>query len=279
MKKSTLLLSAVVASAGALGVVEAQASGVEAGGTIVGLFSDPILQGFVTNDPVLGSSTYFNNTSTAFQEIANSTNPALTGSGYQQDGSVLLWGNNSGESGLIFFGAAVTDTPSQPFTFGSIIYYNGTSALNSLIFGATLSLYETFDGVNLLPLGSEQVIITTTSNITGTLAGDADYVNICGNGSNICNKSIESYEESEGGTGVNVLLTGQIVGDPQMIYDNVVLAPDGQQPGAGPWGNVGSQAAAGIIPEPSTWAMMLMGFTGLGFLGYRQAAKARAARA
>ncbi|HWY84596.1 MAG TPA: PEP-CTERM sorting domain-containing protein [Roseiarcus sp.] len=30
-------------------------------------------------------------------------------------------------------------------------------------------------------------------------------------------------------------------------------------------------------PEPSTWAMMLLGFAGLGFLGYRQTAKARAA--
>jgi hypothetical protein len=25
-----------------------------------------------------------------------------------------------------------------------------------------------------------------------------------------------------------------------------------------------------IVPEPSTWAMMLLGFAGLGFLGYRQ---------
>jgi hypothetical protein len=32
----------------------------------------------------------------------------------------------------------------------------------------------------------------------------------------------------------------------------------------------------GPIPEPSTWAMMLLGFAGLGFLGYRRA-KARAA--
>jgi hypothetical protein len=29
--------------------------------------------------------------------------------------------------------------------------------------------------------------------------------------------------------------------------------------------------------EPSTWAMMLLGFAGLGFLGYRQTAKARLA--
>ena len=31
------------------------------------------------------------------------------------------------------------------------------------------------------------------------------------------------------------------------------------------------------IPEPSTWAMMLLGFAGLGFLGYRRTAKARGA--
>jgi hypothetical protein len=30
-------------------------------------------------------------------------------------------------------------------------------------------------------------------------------------------------------------------------------------------------------PEPATWAMMLLGFAGLGFLGYRQTAKARLA--
>jgi hypothetical protein len=32
---------------------------------------------------------------------------------------------------------------------------------------------------------------------------------------------------------------------------------------------VGFIAAAPILPEPSTWAMMLVGFAGLGFAGYR----------
>jgi hypothetical protein len=35
--------------------------------------------------------------------------------------------------------------------------------------------------------------------------------------------------------------------------------------------------SVGGVPEPSTWAMMLAGFAGLGFLGYRQTAKARLA--
>jgi hypothetical protein len=32
-----------------------------------------------------------------------------------------------------------------------------------------------------------------------------------------------------------------------------------------------------VVPEPSTWAMMLVGFAGLGFLGYRRTVKARVA--
>ena len=32
-----------------------------------------------------------------------------------------------------------------------------------------------------------------------------------------------------------------------------------------------SGGSAGVIPEPSTWAMMLIGFAGLGFVGYRRA--------
>lgn len=35
----------------------------------------------------------------------------------------------------------------------------------------------------------------------------------------------------------------------------------------------------GAVPEPSTWAMLLLGFAGLGFAGYRRAAQARRASA
>ena len=35
--------------------------------------------------------------------------------------------------------------------------------------------------------------------------------------------------------------------------------------------------ATGGVPEPSTWAMLLAGFAGLGFIGYRQTVKARVA--
>jgi hypothetical protein len=35
----------------------------------------------------------------------------------------------------------------------------------------------------------------------------------------------------------------------------------------------GLAVAAGTVPEPSTWAMLLIGFAGLGFAGYRGARK------
>ena len=35
----------------------------------------------------------------------------------------------------------------------------------------------------------------------------------------------------------------------------------------------------GSVPEPSTWAMMMLGFAGLGFAGYRKAKVARTALA
>ena len=36
-------------------------------------------------------------------------------------------------------------------------------------------------------------------------------------------------------------------------------------------------AALGGVPEPSTWAMMLIGFAGLGFAGYVKTRRARGA--
>jgi hypothetical protein len=43
--------------------------------------------------------------------------------------------------------------------------------------------------------------------------------------------------------------------------------------------NAAFSLSGSVIPEPSTWAMMLLGFAGLGFAGYRQARKARPASA
>jgi hypothetical protein len=48
--------------------------------------------------------------------------------------------------------------------------------------------------------------------------------------------------------------------------------------GAGAF-NAAFSLSGSVVPEPSTWAMMLLGFVGLGFAGYRQARKAGPASA
>jgi hypothetical protein len=53
------------------------------------------------------------------------------------------------------------------------------------------------------------------------------------------------------------------------------LAPDWERIGTdvtheGPF-NAAFSLTGTVVPEPSTWAMMLLGFAGLGFAGFRRA--------
>jgi hypothetical protein len=273
----------VCGAALALGTPQAQANGLTPGGTILGIFSNVVTNGFVIHDPTISSPpAYFDNAGTAAYSIVNSTNPTLGGTPpLQSTGSKLQWGVGGGVdpsqsfSELIFFGGQVPANVTQPFQAGVLTLLNGTSDLNSIIFAADLSLYDNFVGTSSY-LGTDHIIITTTSNLNvpGAQSLDTDFINICGNGSTICNTSIEAYEDSQGGTGVTFDLTAQIVGDPQLEFTAVALAPDQPNlldPGSPPGltGLIGAQAAGGVIPEPSTWAMMILGFIGMGFVSYR----------
>ena len=89
-----------------------------------------------------------------------------------------------------------------------------------------------------------------------------------------------------------ITLTGQPGSPFQTIVENwnnvatVEIAPAPGFPDN--WGSntiemdnviLGLPAAVGSVPEPSTWAMMLLGFAGLGFAGYRRVAAKAAIRA
>lgn len=63
-------------------------------------------------------------------------------------------------------------------------------------------------------------------------------------------------------------------------YSGKTFATLGVTPGAykWTWGTGPDQnftLVATIVPEPATWAMMLLGFTGLGFMGYSENARRR----
>jgi hypothetical protein len=245
----------------------AMADGVQ-GSTIIGVFGGITTNGFVLNDPSLGQTTYFNNTA-ASSSIVNSVNPATTGTPpIQSTGSALIWGDNNGGAGqpstLDFFGATIPSDINQNFLLGRLTFGNGTSSLTSLIFGATISFYA--GSVSLQNfLGTDTISITTTSNLLQSTAQDSDYINICGNQSNICGSSIQAVESSQGGNGLTVDLYGTIVGDPQLFINLVTLAP-GQSETTN--GFIGDSVPP--VPEPSTWAMMILGFAGVGFMAYRR---------
>jgi hypothetical protein len=81
--------------------------------------------------------------------------------------------------------------------------------------------------------------------------------------------------------------TGPFVGDLQSwTRDNISpnnLEPDWLRIGTdivgGTTFNAAFSLSGSVVPEPSTWAMMLLGFAGLGFATYRRASKSRPASA
>jgi hypothetical protein len=70
-------------------------------------------------------------------------------------------------------------------------------------------------------------------------------------------------------------VSGGLTFDPTAIEVNVA----GDEPAVGDKLILDVTTRTTVIPEPSTWALMLLGFAGLGFVGYRQKlGQAKAAR-
>ncbi len=229
------------------------------GDQIVAEFSNVVVAGNVANDPGIGNLTYMDNTGTAVYNISNNvfTNNELT------------WGSTPGGSTLIFFGTgeSVPVDQSDPFLVGSLLFVNGESALNTLIFGTTLTFYDQSgtDPSDLTEIESFDVVITTTSNqyagvanpTTDQLQTDADYVNICGSFSgSLCGESLEAYEFAEdNGAYIDVSLYGTISGDPQLGLTSASLV-------TGSAGIIGSEAPLAAVPEPSSVLLLLTALLG-----------------
>ncbi len=126
----------------------------------------------------------------------------------------------------------------------------------SEIFGATLVLYAVDPTLGNIPIGSVDFEFTATVN-DGTAAQNADYLNVEGIST--------SFNVLEGDS-ASASLYG-IIDDFEPAYFQL----DPGQTG----GFIGdSLPSPSSVPEPSTWAMMLIGFGGLGFLAYRRQQRA-----
>ncbi len=220
MRRSTFF-SLIVASA-AIWLPDSASAFVLLSGTTTGTFDNFVLSGNVINTN--SSLGFYDNTATNFS----------FGSGT----SAMGWGTNPGTSTLTFTGKPFAVGLGQTFDIGTLTYFNGTSDLTSLIFGATLTLGA---GAGVDPLAASFQIITTV-NTGYSPARDADYI--------LFDALPSTYLGSFEGATVNFELYGRIVDDPMMTFDFALLP--GDQPGV----------IAPGIPELSSWAMMLIGFGG-----------------
>ena len=245
---STLAISALVAGAGLAFATPAQAGfAVDPYvGTISGVWSAPVLSGTLL-DGATGTPSFVDNTSTADCSVGCPSN------GHPAPGAnTLNWGVGGAainHSTLTFAGSSFSALPDQDFLLGTITYTNGTSNLNSLIFGATLTLSValTSPGGKTVDSLIDALGVVTTNN-TGTLAQNADFVDF--------NPGLPiTFNVLEGATAIADVF-GHIHGDPMIILTTITLDP-ASPPGAGFIGN-------GLpVPEPISLALLGTGLAGI----------------
>lgn len=229
-------------------------------GRIVPHFTSPSLRGYVA-----GSGGY-DNVHSARYSIFGSDSVAS-----------IQWGSGGFSQANFFANQNVSTPGNTTFTFGTLTFFNGTSSLESLIFGATLVL-------EFIPTGSTQVVDTlylglgigTTLNGRGARE-DSDYISISG-----LDRSAFVAE----GLGATFILSGHIsengapnsislfsVDNPDLVPTDIELDPDSitrldpndptqletlNFPGSGIGRLVGFTGAT-PIPEPSTLALLAIG--------------------
>jgi hypothetical protein len=218
-------------------------------GKVIGLWADPLLAGNLLR--TTGQTEFFDNTATAQYHINNSPDGSF--------GSALTWGIR-GVGGpqpfsvLNFFGATLTGVPANsPVSLGRITFLNGTSDLNSLIFGAKLILSIKND-LSVDPLAANVTIVTTEN--TGFDANfDADYFYF----DVLFPKTFNVYE----GTNATIDVFGQFVGDPQIQLTNILLIP-------GETGGFIGNGTPQPIPEPATLVVTMAGLAAVAITARRR---------
>ena len=249
-----LAASVLLASAGS------HAGSVSYSGSIQGQWTSPVLGGSLI-DGATGAVTVRDNTMTASCNLSPCPRvpPNFTSGGAS---STVAWGQGGAAlqtSTIVFTGDSFANVaPGALFQLGTLTYANGTSDLDSLIFGATLTLTAVRnDGGPAVDPFVVLVGLTTTNN-TGTAAQNADFVDF-GNG--LGTTQPVTFNVYEGAT-ATAILSGRIVGDPMLFATQIGIAP-----GSSDAGFIGPLA----VPEPSSGLLCLTSLVLLARLRARRA--------
>ncbi|MSR60430.1 MAG: PEP-CTERM sorting domain-containing protein [Planctomycetaceae bacterium] len=132
--------------------------------------------------------------------------------------ATINWGTNAGAPGsstLNFFpNQSVAVSDNVEFEFGTVTFYNGTSTLESLIFGVDLVL-------DFVPNGGGPSVDTLTIHVGigttfngGDASANADFISIPG-----ISYGFFAFED----LGATAIVRGTIVGDPQFSPDSFTV--------------------------------------------------------
>jgi PEP-CTERM motif len=184
--------------------------------------------------------------------------------------NTFTWGQTgfgTGPNELQFTGAAFSAPLETQFTVGSLYYFNGTTAQGTTPSSVDLSLTMNFTTPNLGNVPSTFTFNLVSTPNTGTAQQNADYVYFPSS------FSAESFVIGTTTYHVELLGFGNVVGDGFLSSDTTQLhVEEGLNATADLFAEVTSQTPTGVgaVPEPSTWAMMILGFCGLGFMACRR---------
>jgi hypothetical protein len=167
----------------------------------------------------------------------------------------------------LFANIGVVDYASNPTPLANWYIRTGVTAtsLGTLVASGTSTSASTTDTLNGITLNGNATgeLQTVTLPTTLQLTGGQTYWFAVQPADN------SEYHLFVGGTTSHVNAVGGPLND--IAYD---IYPTGINPTGFDWseGVIGT-SSVGAVPEPSTWAMMLLGFAGTGFMAYRRKSK------
>jgi hypothetical protein len=145
------------------------------------------------------------------------------------------------------------------------------AAIADTVFNYTVTGFETHPNGPTTPLTGFIDVDATSSN-TGTITGYDLFTN--GREFNFSGLTSQSAAGSAyvlDGNNSSGVAFQLLLQDTSTLFSGLPTTIDSSESGIGGEGFLGGTlTVAAAVPEPSTWAMMILGFCGLGFMAYRR---------